>query len=253
MINISVLTEELSLDSLKFVLSISTDGVVVRYIIISPDSVIHPKRKYQINLKKQIFGNNLYRDKNIFKNFILDILNLLRIKKVIIFIIAKVLGLIKGFKIVSFKKGWPNEIKTCLKHVCVIHSFEGIIAEPVINLFQKGIINIHPAIIPKYRGLDAGLWALYEGGELGVSAYLVDNGIDTGSIIKTYSYQRDAVKSVENYLTSLKKLKIDSYVDAIKSFATGKLENSNPKITRNQNRGIMPEETLLYFSFNTSF
>ena len=46
------------------------------------------------------------------------------------------------------------------------------------------LINIHPAKLPEYRGLDSHLWAKLEGSKQGVSGYVVDKGVDTGPIIQ---------------------------------------------------------------------
>ena len=58
----------------------------------------------------------------------------------------------------------------------------GIIKKNIIeNSWQ--IINCHPGILPRYRGIGSCEWAVYENGPLGVTAHYVDRGIDTGSII----------------------------------------------------------------------
>jgi len=243
-INVSVITESLSFDCLKFALSISSDDLYVKHIIVAPRSLLHPKRKQQIDIKRLVFGANLYREKGKLINIILTILESIKIKCVVVYFAFRILALLKGFKVCDFAAGWPNRPHSCLNNVTIIHSFEGILAEDVIRLFPKGIINIHPAIIPDYRGLDASLWALLEDAQLGVSAYLVDSGIDTGSVIKTYSYPKAKVVNVEQYLKALKELKRKSYSDAIKRYVSGDIENPNPTISRDQNRGVMSKEVL---------
>lgn len=44
-------------------------------------------------------------------------------------------------------------------------------------------VNIHTGILPQYRGLDSRRWAILDGGAVGVSAHLVDEGLDTGEIL----------------------------------------------------------------------
>ena len=76
-----------------------------------------------------------------------------------------------------------------------MYSYEGIISEKNLNRFKSGLINIHPAILPEYRGLDAGLWALKKNDKLGVTAYLLNKGIDTGPIIKRYFLNKKKFRS----------------------------------------------------------
>lgn len=48
----------------------------------------------------------------------------------------------------------------------------------------KGIINIHPGILPNYRGCTCPEWTLYNNDILGITAHLMDEGYDSGPILK---------------------------------------------------------------------
>lgn len=48
---------------------------------------------------------------------------------------------------------------------------------------SKGTVNLHPGILPEFRGSDPVEWALLEDGPIGASVHLVDEGIDSGSIL----------------------------------------------------------------------
>ncbi|HHH55150.1 MAG TPA: formyl transferase, partial [Bacteroidetes bacterium] len=59
-----------------------------------------------------------------------------------------------------------------------------IFKEPIINLAPLGCINLHTALLPKYRGLMPTFWVLKNNEKLtGVSVFYVDEGIDSGPII----------------------------------------------------------------------
>ena len=59
-----------------------------------------------------------------------------------------------------------------------------IFKEDLINLAPKGCINLHTALLPKYRGLMPTFWVLKNGEkETGVSVFFVDSEIDNGPII----------------------------------------------------------------------
>ena len=54
----------------------------------------------------------------------------------------------------------------------------------LINLAPKGCINLHTALLPKYRGLMPTFWVLKNNEKYtGVSVFFVDKGIDSGPII----------------------------------------------------------------------
>ena len=62
--------------------------------------------------------------------------------------------------------------------------FNQLIGKRVIKLATKGVINIHPALLPKNRGLFPYFWALCHGDtETGVTVHWVSPEFDTGDII----------------------------------------------------------------------
>jgi len=78
-----------------------------------------------------------------------------------------------------------DEVKQALierKIDVIFLSKAGIIKPNIINGPWK-IVNCHPAILPRYRGLGSCEWAVYNGGPLGVTAHFIDAGVDTGNIL----------------------------------------------------------------------
>jgi methionyl-tRNA formyltransferase len=59
-----------------------------------------------------------------------------------------------------------------------------IFRKPLIELAPQGCLNLHTALLPKYRGLMPSFWVLRHGeAETGVSVFYVDEGIDSGPIL----------------------------------------------------------------------
>lgn len=66
----------------------------------------------------------------------------------------------------------------------VIVSFGHIIPENVIDLSNDNAINVHPSLLPKYRGPSPVASALINGDvETGVTIISIDAGLDTGNIL----------------------------------------------------------------------
>jgi len=66
----------------------------------------------------------------------------------------------------------------------VLADFRLMVGQDVLNIFPKGIINIHPSLLPEYRGPTPGTTALLEGKTTtGVSLMLLDNQLDHGPLI----------------------------------------------------------------------
>lgn len=105
----------------------------------------------------------------------------------------------------------------------VVVSFGKIIPIEVINLFKKGIINVHPSILPKYRGPNPIRWQILNGEkESGISIMKITEGVDEGDIlmIKRVPLFRDETYTDlrEKLITTGK----DALIEAINLIEKGK-------------------------------
>lgn len=77
------------------------------------------------------------------------------------------------------------KIQNTKSEIAVLASFGIIVSQEIIDLFPKGIINIHPSLLPEYRGPTPGVQAILDGKtETGVSIMLLDNKMDHGPVLK---------------------------------------------------------------------
>lgn len=55
----------------------------------------------------------------------------------------------------------------------------------IIRIPAKYILNIHRGVVPRYRGIDSNLWAIYfdDFANIGVTVHLVKEALDTGDIV----------------------------------------------------------------------
>jgi methionyl-tRNA formyltransferase len=68
----------------------------------------------------------------------------------------------------------------------VVVAFSHILPKAFIELPPLGILNIHPSLLPKYRGPAPIQWALINGEtETGVSLMQMDEGMDSGDVLLT--------------------------------------------------------------------
>src|SRR2546430_9441038 len=69
-------------------------------------------------------------------------------------------------------------------HLVVLAGFMRVLHAPMLNAFPRRIINIHPALLPKFPGLEAWKQALAAGETVtGCTVHFVDEKIDHGDII----------------------------------------------------------------------
>lgn len=77
-----------------------------------------------------------------------------------------------------------NVLKESNIDLGVIASFSKIIPKSVIDAVHLGIINVHPSLLPKYRGANPIFWSLRNGEkEFGVTVHYINERIDAGDII----------------------------------------------------------------------
>ena len=70
--------------------------------------------------------------------------------------------------------------------VIIVAAFGQLLPQTVLDIPSCGTINLHPSLLPKYRGAAPIQWALINGEtETGVTLMLLDAGEDTGDIIST--------------------------------------------------------------------
>jgi len=78
--------------------------------------------------------------------------------------------------------GFLEQIKDC--QIGVLFSYGKIIPQNVIDVFEYGILNIHPSILPKYRGASPIISSLLNGDtHTGISIIKLTKDLDAGDIL----------------------------------------------------------------------
>jgi hypothetical protein len=64
-----------------------------------------------------------------------------------------------------------------------VYTGGGILREPLIGSFPRGILNLHCGPLPHVRGMNGVEWALFFGFRPTVTLHYIDAGIDTGAVV----------------------------------------------------------------------
>lgn len=68
--------------------------------------------------------------------------------------------------------------------LCVVSNMLKIIKKPLLSIPPIGFINVHPSLLPYYRGATPEHWPIINGEkETGITVHYIDEGTDTGDII----------------------------------------------------------------------
>jgi methionyl-tRNA formyltransferase len=99
-----------------------------------------------------------------------------------------------------------------------------IFKKDLINLAPKGCLNLHTALLPKYRGLMPSFWVLKNNETYtGVSVFFVDEGIDSGPIL-VQKKVKIGNSSQEELIKHTKRLGMDAIIEAIQKIRDGAYE-----------------------------
>ncbi|GLX86655.1 hypothetical protein tloyanaT_29080 [Thalassotalea loyana] len=95
---------------------------------------------------------------------------------------------------------------------------------PLINLAPKGCLNLHTALLPKYRGLMPSFWVLKNKEEFsGVSVFYVDEGIDSGPILVQKKFSLKGLTQ-EQLIKDSKKLGMEAIYESVCAIENGTVE-----------------------------
>ncbi len=100
----------------------------------------------------------------------------------------KQLAQVRGLTVVqpaSFKAaGVIEQLKALAPDVIVVAAFGQILPRAVLELPKLGCLNIHPSLLPRYRGASPVASAILAGDDFsGVTIMLMDQGLDTGPLL----------------------------------------------------------------------
>jgi phosphoribosylglycinamide formyltransferase 1 len=114
----------------------------------------------------------------------------------------------------------------------VLAGYMQLLSPPFVGRFRNRIVNIHPALLPAFPGLDAIGQALAARVETtGVTVHFVDEGVDTGPVIAQRELPVPAGVSREELEAAVHAVEHELYPEAIRMIAEGRvrIDPSDPR------------------------
>tara|TARA_Y100001968_G_C19124510_1_gene603579 strand:- start:181 stop:759 length:579 start_codon:yes stop_codon:yes gene_type:complete len=146
-------------------------------------------------------------------------------------LLSKVIGLMpKNYKILKYAKEDPQleyEIKK-EKIDLSLHRLYGIIRKNIINSSGLGIVNDHVGYLPYFRGMSTIDYSILHGFPIAASIHMIDEGVDTGPILKTFFYrprQGMSFKEIESAILSKNEERIIKVLKMIRNHKVIAKEN----------------------------
>ncbi len=106
----------------------------------------------------------------------------------------------------------------------VLAGYMQLLSEPFVARFRGRVVNIHPALLPEFPGLDAIGQALAAGvRETGVTVHFVDEGVDTGPAILQRRVPVPVGRERQPLEAAIHAVEHELYPEAIRMIAEGRV------------------------------
>src|SRR3989344_1309311 len=107
----------------------------------------------------------------------------------------------------------------------IVASYGKILSRTTLDMAKHGTLNIHPSLLPKYRGATPLQSAILNGdAETGVSIMLLDEQMDHGTILIFKTYPLTPNTSFESLRNDLAKLGAQALVKVLLDYLAGKIK-----------------------------
>lgn len=139
------------------------------------------------------------------------------------------------------EKQYEQQILTLLKErkikIVALAGFMRLLSPYFLEQFSGEVMNIHPSLLPAFRGLHAQKQALEYGVKVsGCTVHFVDEGMDTGPIILQESVPVYDDDDEDSLAARILKKEHQIYPQALKLYATGRLQKKGRRVK------ILPEQ-----------
>jgi methionyl-tRNA formyltransferase len=121
--------------------------------------------------------------------------------------------------------GFIETFRSLTPDMVVLVAFGQILPSEVIRFPRMGCINVHPSLLPKYRGAAPIQWALINGEkETGVTTIVMDEGVDTGDILLQRKTVVEPDENFDRLHDRLALMGAEVLLDTIEGVLQGKID-----------------------------
>ncbi len=139
----------------------------------------------------------------------------------------------KTFLIPEVEEQWVRVLKEHQVDLLILAGFMRIIKKPLLDAFAGRILNIHPALLPAFPGLDVQRKALEYGVKFaGCTVHFVDESVDGGPIVAQAVVPVLDHDSPESLAQRILKEEHRIYAEAIQLILSGKYRIDGRRVVR---------------------
>ena len=141
----------------------------------------------------------------------------------------------------AFDAALVDALQAAGVELVVLAGFDRLVTAVLIDAFRNRIMNIHPALLPSFKGLHAQRQALEYGVRIaGATVHFVDEDTDHGPIIVQGAVPVAADDDVETLRARILGVEHEIYPTAIQLFAEGRLRVDGRRVVVSGPRPPLP-------------
>ncbi len=115
-----------------------------------------------------------------------------------------------------------EEIRALAPELIVVVAYGRILPKEVLEIPAKGCINLHVSLLPKYRGAAPIQWSVLNGdAQTGVTIMQLDEGLDTGDILKVEPIAIDPEETSGELFEKVTKIGAQTLLACMEEIAAG--------------------------------
>ncbi|HET6514010.1 MAG TPA: methionyl-tRNA formyltransferase [Thermodesulfovibrionales bacterium] len=142
---------------------------------------------------------------------------------------VKIAALEAGLPVIqptSLREGkFLEEIASSKPEFLIVVAYGKILPKALLETPQKGCINVHASLLPKYRGAAPIAWAILRGEEkTGVTTMLMDEGLDTGPVLLKREVAITAEDTAGSLGINLSEVGASLLIETLKGIREGSLK-----------------------------
>jgi phosphoribosylglycinamide formyltransferase-1 len=130
-------------------------------------------------------------------------------------------------------------LERCEVELVVLAGYMQLLSEEFVRRFARRVINVHPALLPSFTGLDAiGQTLDYGVRTTGVTVHFVDEGVDTGPVLLQRAVAVPPSRDRAELEVALHEIEHELLPEAVGLIAAGRVsfDAENPRIVRISDR-----------------
>lgn len=115
-----------------------------------------------------------------------------------------------------------NILKQFEPEIIIVAAYGKILPKEILQLPKFGCVNVHASLLPRHRGASPIQWAIISGDtKTGITIMQMDEGLDTGDILKTASIDIHSDEDAQSLHDRLSKLGAELLCKTLPEIGTG--------------------------------